>query len=287
MPPRLTRDDIQRRRSAVENATEAERNSFTELVKLARLDPSRDLRFSDFARVSFKGQNLEGYDFTGCILHGCSFEGASIAKANFSQAELGRIVFPVEVDGAEETIARISDPQDAGEAVVTSWRSGKSCNYDSHLSVGAVFQDAWFSPQTIVVRFKEGRFAVGRMPIMNFEWSRVMGLAYDQNVLNPKIAFKDVFVDEFLPSLNNRLNLEAEYRYRLPSIEEGNALFSKASTRLTKVDDRAMSPYGVLVYRMIEEGLDAGVDRIFNFHTKWVDADRGNLSFRVIRKLRD
>ena len=62
--------------------------SFTELCRLAGLDPRVDFRFSDLRGVDFSNQDLREFDFSGAWLEGCNFSGANIAGAKMIGAHL-------------------------------------------------------------------------------------------------------------------------------------------------------------------------------------------------------
>jgi hypothetical protein len=60
---------------------------FDHLIKVAGLDPKRDLRFSDLRNTDFKGSILRRWDFTGADLRGASFHGARIFDCVFAGAK--------------------------------------------------------------------------------------------------------------------------------------------------------------------------------------------------------
>jgi len=60
--------------------------SFTDLVRIAGLDPSKDFRGANLRKVDFTGCNLTGYDFTGTDMSGSDLSGAYLGDANFTQA---------------------------------------------------------------------------------------------------------------------------------------------------------------------------------------------------------
>jgi len=74
---------------AITRILEADTQKFTELVKIAGLDPSRDFRYSNLAGVDFSGADLSGFDFTGASIEGATFDGALISKAIFTDVEVG------------------------------------------------------------------------------------------------------------------------------------------------------------------------------------------------------
>ena len=55
--------------------------TFSELAKVAGLDPATDFRRADLSDVDFQGSDLSGFDFTGALLKGARFEGARIASS--------------------------------------------------------------------------------------------------------------------------------------------------------------------------------------------------------------
>jgi integration host factor subunit alpha len=59
---------------------------FVQLVRLAKLDPAKHFRYSNWSQVSFRGCNLRGFDFTGADLSNCDFTGANIENAIFENA---------------------------------------------------------------------------------------------------------------------------------------------------------------------------------------------------------
>jgi formylglycine-generating enzyme required for sulfatase activity len=156
----------------------AQSNNFMELLKISGLDPKTDLRFADWSGVDFSGCDLRGFDFTGARLHGCNFGGAFIEGARLDQAEING-----------------SDVQAANDwvAYVRSWRKAKELPSDGHLPTCAVFRDAPFAPEMVVIppgrfwmgsRLNEGHeeerprhevtiprsIAIGRYPVTFEEW---------------------------------------------------------------------------------------------------------------------
>jgi UDP-3-O-[3-hydroxymyristoyl] N-acetylglucosamine deacetylase len=62
--------------AAVARVFDAPTSVFSDLVAIARLDPTRDLRHLNFTGVDFAGSDLRGYDFTGADLTRTSWDGA-------------------------------------------------------------------------------------------------------------------------------------------------------------------------------------------------------------------
>src|SRR5262249_1560323 len=122
----------------------AETNDFAELIKLAGLDPRKHLRFADWSDLNLECCDLRGFDFTGARLTGCNFVGAGLARDGFDQAEIARTILRA---------ARVWN------AHVKNWRRAPTLTCDDHLPVGAVFQDAPFGPEMVVV--PAGKFMMG------------------------------------------------------------------------------------------------------------------------------
>src|SRR4051794_5093175 len=72
----------------------AETRSFVELVKIADLNPARDLVGSDLRGVNFWTDDLSGYDFSGANLSGanlsmaCGLNPSMVVNAVFDETTL-------------------------------------------------------------------------------------------------------------------------------------------------------------------------------------------------------
>jgi formylglycine-generating enzyme required for sulfatase activity len=138
---------------------DAPTDDFAALVRLAGINPKTELRFGDFAGVSLRGADLRGFDLSGANLRGADFVDAQLAGARFHGAR---------IDGAR---------------------------FDA-VPVGAIFQDAPYAPEMVVVpsgEFTMGSnddeekpphrvaieapFAVGRFAVTFAEWDAA-GLAH-------------------------------------------------------------------------------------------------------------
>jgi formylglycine-generating enzyme required for sulfatase activity len=119
-------------------------DDFAELIKLAGLDPRKHLRFADWSDLSLERCDLRGFDFTGARLNGCKFDHARIDGARFDQAEIAHTNLQTARDW---------------NAHVKNWRRAPTLIPDDHLPVGAVFQDAPFGPEMVVV--PAGKFMMG------------------------------------------------------------------------------------------------------------------------------
>lgn len=78
--------DLAERMNRVADTPEA---SFSELVRIAALDPKRSCRFRNFEGLNFSGSNFAGFDFTGARLSGARFEGAQIFGAILDATQRG------------------------------------------------------------------------------------------------------------------------------------------------------------------------------------------------------
>lgn len=160
--------------------------SFSELVEIASrngsFDKAKHARFADWAGIGFAGADLSGFDFTGGILHGCDFAGARLVgnvgsplglllaitkPAQFvrlDQAELGRVIHrPYRDPHAPAELTPVANPRAAADwnDYVKAWRGSPRPASDAHLGVGAIFQDAPFAPEMVVV--PAGSFMMGDM----------------------------------------------------------------------------------------------------------------------------
>ena len=118
------------------------------------MDPKKHLRFADWSDVDFSGSDLRGFDFTGARLIGCNFTGARIEGARFDQALID------EVRPARKT--RIRPHRSAGRERLgkrlQNWKRAEK-PAPEHLPPGAVFQDAPFAPEMVVI--PPGQFWMG------------------------------------------------------------------------------------------------------------------------------
>jgi formylglycine-generating enzyme required for sulfatase activity len=94
--------------------------------------------------VDFRNTDLRGYDFTGARMCHCLFDGARIEGARFDQAE---------INGTNLRAAKDWDKHRR------RWRRPKNVNTDAHLPDFALFQDAPFAPEMIVI--PPGKFWMG------------------------------------------------------------------------------------------------------------------------------
>ncbi|MCP5365524.1 MAG: SUMF1/EgtB/PvdO family nonheme iron enzyme [Hyphomicrobiales bacterium] len=123
---------------------EARTVNFVELLRIAELDPTRDLRFADWSDVEFSDCDLTGFDFSGANLRGCLFEGAQIAQARFDAAQIDR-----------RSLLRAKDWHEH----VRSWTYLPKPPTGRHLPDLAVFSDAPFAPEMVVL--PAGEFLMG------------------------------------------------------------------------------------------------------------------------------
>jgi formylglycine-generating enzyme required for sulfatase activity len=243
------------------------RRDFAACFRLAGLDPVRDARFADWADVDFEGSNLAGFDFTGAKLYRAKFKGAKIVGARFDQAILDCVNHdrrtrdtrdanagphaPAHLEGA----ARLRDADDWNHYVdPKSWRLADRPPNDDYLFTGAIFQDAPFAPEMVVVpsgTYLQGdelkpvdginrrevyiahRLAVGRFPVTFEEWAACYddgGTKYkpqsnrSRGRLPSRLPVTKVnwfhITRDYLPWLNRRLGLSGPSMYRLLSEAE-------------------------------------------------------------------
>jgi formylglycine-generating enzyme required for sulfatase activity len=140
---------------AMRKVLAAETDDFVELLQLTGLDPKRHLRLSDWSGIDFSGADLRGFDFTGANLVGCSFQDALIEGARFDEAEIDQAHFD---RGKRTNLRRAKD----WDRFVATWKRADTLPSGSHLSVSAVFQDAPFAPEMVVV--PGGWFLMGETP---------------------------------------------------------------------------------------------------------------------------
>jgi hypothetical protein len=153
--------------SRTEAVARAHTEDFAELVRIAGLDPQRDLRFADWSGVDFRGADLRGFDFTGARLHGCDFTGARVAGARFGQAILGMVEHITtawrhknpNAPGVVSKLANLRAAADWDEFVRDRQHNKHVPGSDAHLPVGAIFQDSPFAPEMVMV--PAGTFIMG------------------------------------------------------------------------------------------------------------------------------
>jgi len=211
----MPRRSVQRTEARLQLIDGAQTDDFAELVRIAGLDPQRDLRFADWSGVDFRGADLRGFDLTGARLHGCNFSGGRrlpdayadengdqyvdesnrpyvtgvfygsavrIAGARFDQAELGiveHIATPWrrENPNAPGVVSKLANLREAADwdEFVRGWRRAEDApTSDAHLPVGAIFQDAPFAPEMVVL--PAGTFIMGsgdgETPVQTLDGSR-------------------------------------------------------------------------------------------------------------------
>lgn len=128
----------------IEAVGRAKTDDFVALLKVAALDPGRDLRFCDWSEVDFSGCDLRRFDFTGANLMGCRFQGARIVGARFEAAQVDRTALRVAADW---------------EDYVRTWQAPPKTVGSRHLPDLAVFADAPFAPEMVVI--PAGTFLMG------------------------------------------------------------------------------------------------------------------------------
>ncbi|MEO1650351.1 MAG: formylglycine-generating enzyme family protein [Pseudomonadota bacterium] len=259
-------EDLQARIRAI---AEAEADDLVELARFGRLDPARDFRFRDLTGVDFRLPDVVDLDFTGANLCACEFVNAELfgvpsgwvadgplkkwlpnieSFARFDQAILGQLIHPDDPHQPARLTAPIANLREAADWWMYrhAWTRPSQWPDDAHLPIGAIFQDAPFAPEMVVVppgAYTQGdetkpvdginrrevtiayRFAVGRFPVTFEEWDFAVetgGATHKPGdegwgrgrrpVIN--VAWNDI-VESYLPWLNERLGLPAGSGYRL------------------------------------------------------------------------
>lgn len=164
------------------------------LVKLSGLDPARHMRYADWSGNSFAGSDLAGFDFTGANLEACDFTGARIAGARFEHALLGRVIHDATRDptkpGLVTPVANLRFAADY-QNHCRRWKRKVRFTDEHNLPIGAIYQDAPFAPEMVVIppgRYFQGdetkpvdgiqrravtfdrRLAISRFPVTFDEW---------------------------------------------------------------------------------------------------------------------
>jgi formylglycine-generating enzyme required for sulfatase activity len=148
------------------------------------------MRFAEWSGADFSGSNLRGFDFTGARLIGCNFKGARIDGARFDQALIDEVRPGAKLDPGRTNLQAAEDWERVRYA--KGWKRADR-PAPEHLPPGAVFQDAPFAPEMVVIpagsfwmgsRDGEGKeserprhevkiphtLGVGRFPVTFEEW---------------------------------------------------------------------------------------------------------------------
>jgi hypothetical protein len=128
----------------IQKIIETPERDFVKLLRMAEFDLAKDLRLHDWSGIDMSGCDLAGCDFTGARFIGCRFDRAKIAGARFDQAE---------VDRAQ--LRRAADWTKHGRG----WRRNPTPALSDHLPDLAVFSDAPFAPELVVM--PAGEFMMG------------------------------------------------------------------------------------------------------------------------------
>lgn len=78
----------------LKNLRNADGCNFAVLVKIAGLDPKKDLRGADLRGVDFGASDLRGFDFTLANLNGAKLDKANVVDAIFDKAQIEDVVWP-------------------------------------------------------------------------------------------------------------------------------------------------------------------------------------------------
>jgi hypothetical protein len=86
----MTQRSLEAWASMARRIAEAPCTKFTDLVEVAGLDPSNELRNANLSGVSFADCDLSGYDLTAATLIGCDFSGAKVSERTLRQIVVDR-----------------------------------------------------------------------------------------------------------------------------------------------------------------------------------------------------
>lgn len=191
MARRFSMSEASQRIAEVASLVGADRLDVMRLIDIAELDPASDFRFENWSGVDFSHVDLSRFDFTGARLHGCAFRDANLAQSDggnfkrtkpgigpqeratyltrFDQAELGRVIHrPGRDPQLPAELTPIANPREAKNwdfyihACLHNWKRSPVHQPDDHLPVGAIFQDAPFAPEMVLV--PAGAFMIGTAP---------------------------------------------------------------------------------------------------------------------------
>jgi formylglycine-generating enzyme required for sulfatase activity len=160
---------------AVQRIKQEQAKDFATRFKIAGLDPARHAHYADWEGVDFTDSDLNGFDFTGSRLVRCKFTNTKVMGARFEHALIddvrpGEMADPhrTRFDLAADWTA-YSDP--------ANWKQADRLASDDKLRVGAIFQDAPFAPEMVVV--PAGDFVMGSSPD---EIAQLMALRSEGNL---------------------------------------------------------------------------------------------------------
>lgn len=92
--------------SRIRAVIDCEGKAFADVLKAARIDPKRGLRYRNLSGLSFEGQDLRGMDFTGANIAGCNFSDSLIDGACFDRGLLGNFarqqLYIADISGAHD-----------------------------------------------------------------------------------------------------------------------------------------------------------------------------------------
>jgi formylglycine-generating enzyme required for sulfatase activity len=211
-----------------------------ELVRVAGLDHTTDLRFGSWLHADLRDADLRGFDFTGADLTGARFDGACIAGAEFYRAkyDLASLQKAVDFenfvrDEYSRNIMRSQGPSDRRLTDLQTFRDSPLCPEMVVIPAGSFWmgagpkdrgQQADEKPRKLIT-FRRP-FAIGRFAVTNGEYRRFLqaGKLSIHELERLGDALPVVGIDwngavEYCAWLNGRAGVNPG-TYRLPSESE-------------------------------------------------------------------
>ncbi|WP_394692201.1 pentapeptide repeat-containing protein [Hyphobacterium sp.] len=115
----------------IENVIEEPTGTFSELLKVAKINPTHELRGADLRNIDFEGCDLSGFDFSRADLRGADFSHANFVGAKFTGADLRDCKWPdsFELLIAEYCLSRFKESKNKYDYLE---RIKLSCNNNTH-----------------------------------------------------------------------------------------------------------------------------------------------------------
>lgn len=78
----------------LEELLNADTDDMVELLRMAGLDPAKDLTYGNFEDVDWGDHDLDGYNFEGADLSGSNFSRAKVDGMTYFGAKIDNVVWP-------------------------------------------------------------------------------------------------------------------------------------------------------------------------------------------------